>query len=314
MDCLTSLTVFGQVVESGGFSAAGRRLNMSVTMVSNHVQSLEDHLGVRLLNRTTRKVSLTEIGQAYYERTRQILGDLDEADRIADAMNATPRGTLRIYANPSLVRFLTPVIAEYLALYPSVSVESSGGERMIDLVETGIDLAIMTMIPSEDSSLVTRKLTPWRHLVCCAPAYLERHGAPQELADLAAHNCLRYAHYPYGNEWRFEDGDGQPLMVKVGGNVVTHSGEMLRMLALGGHGIFLAPSFMIADDLKNGRLVRLLANHRPVEFIINAIYQHRHHLSSKVRAFIDLLAERFAEHRKWMNPPLDGEEISSASR
>ncbi|MGO4714224.1 LysR family transcriptional regulator [Bradyrhizobium sp. 2TAF24] len=308
MDRLTSLTVFGQVVESGGFSAAGRRLNMSVTMVSNHVQSLEDHLGVRLLNRTTRKVSLTEVGQAYYERTRQILGDLDEADRIADAMNSTPRGTLRIYANPSLVRFLSPVIAEFVALYPQVAVESSGGERMTDLVESGIDLAIMTMIPSEDSSLVTRKLTPWRHITCCAPAYLERHDAPQQLADLAAHNCLRYTYYPYGNEWRFDGDDGQPQMVRVGGNIVTHSGEMLRMLALGGHGIFLAPSFMIADDLKAGRLVRLLPNHRPVEFVINAIYPHRHHLSSKVRTFIDLLAERFAAHRKWMNPAENSEE------
>lgn len=311
MDRFTSLTVFGQVVEAGGFSAAGRRLNMSVTMVSNHVQSLEDHLGVRLLNRTTRKVSLTEIGQAYYERTRQILGDLDEADRIADAMNATPRGTLRIYANPSLVRFLSPVVGEYVALYPAVSVEASGGERMIDLVETGTDLAIMTSIPSEDSTQVVRKLTPWRHLTCCAPAYLERHDPPQTPADLAGHNCLRYAYYPYGNEWRFEDAQGQPVRVKVGGSIVSHSGEMLRMLTLGGHGVFLAPSFMIADDLKTGRLVRLLPHHRPVEFAINAIYPHRHHLSSKVRTFIDLLVARFAEHRQWMNPPLDGEETRS---
>ena len=162
MDRFTGMTVFTRVVECGGFSAAARRLNMSATMVSHHVQTLEDRLGVRLLNRTARKVSVTEVGQAYYERALRILADL---------------------------------------------------------AEEGFDLAIRTLVPP-DSSLVVRRLTPWRHILCCAPPYLERHGLPARLEDLAHHNCLRYAHYPFGDEWRFEGPDGQVAAVKVASRVI----------------------------------------------------------------------------------------------
>jgi DNA-binding transcriptional LysR family regulator len=299
MDRLTSLTVFGQVVETGGFSAAARRLNMSVTMVSNHVQSLEDRLGARLLNRTTRKISLTEIGKAYYERSRQILMDLDEADRIADALHSTPRGTLRVYTNTLMVRFLSPVLDEYLSLYPSVSIDLTTGERMIDLVEEGYDLAIRA-VPPPDSSLIVRKLSPWRPILCCTSAYLEAHPEPKHPSDLANHNCLQYTYFPFGNEWRFEGPGKQIATVRVSGNVVSTNGELLRFLTLKGHGLLLAPSFVVVDAFADGSLVRLLPDYRPVEFSINAIYPHRSHLSSKVRTFIDLLADRFAEHHKWM--------------
>lgn len=293
MDRLTSLTVFGRVVECGGFSAAARRLNMSVTMVSNHVQALEDRLGARLLNRTTRKISLTEIGKVYYERSTQILADLDDADRMVGALHATPRGTLRLYTTTHIIRFLAPVVDEFLTLYPAVAVDLSIGERAVDLIEDGFDLAIRAT-PPPDSSVIVRQLTPWRHILCCAPS-------PARPADIAHHNCLRYAFYPYGDEWRFDGPDGQPDPVRVSGNVVTNSAETLRVLALRGRGLFLAPSFIVADDLAGGRLVPLLPDHRPVEFAISAIYPHRHHLSTKVRSFIDLLAERFAEHRQWMS-------------
>lgn len=301
MDRLTSLTVFGQVVECGGFSAAARRMNMSVTMVSNHIQALEDRLGVRLLNRTTRKVSLTEIGKAYHERSKNILVELDEADRIADSLNSTPRGSLKLYTSIHTVRFIAPIVDQYLTRYPDVAIDLTVGEGIIDLVEHRIDLAIVTLLPP-DSSLVARRLTPWRHIVCCAPSYLGKHPAPQIPADLADHNCLQYAFYPYGNEWRFEAAKGKTQSVRVSGNAVTNSGELLRHLTLSGQGIFLAPSFIVADDIRSGRLVRLLRGYSPIEFAINAAYPHRHHLSSKVRSFIDLLAEGFAEHRKWMNP------------
>ena len=301
MDRLTSLTVFGRVVECGGFSAAARRLNMSVTMVSNHIQSLEERLGARLLNRTTRKVSLTETGKTYYERSKQILADLDEADRIAGALQSTPRGTLRLHTNTHIHNFLAPVISEFLTNNPAVSIELMVGDRMIDLVEEGIDLAIRT-IPPPDSSLIVKRLTPWRHILCCSPGYLERNSAPSALADLANHNCVRHAFYPFGDEWHFEDAAGKPASVRVSGSVVTNSADVLRALALGGHGIFLAPSFIIVDDIKSGALVRLLADHHPTEFAINAIYPHRHQLSAKVRTFIDLASAHFAEHRKWMDP------------
>ncbi|MCH4544890.1 LysR family transcriptional regulator [Rhizobium changzhiense] len=299
MDRLTSLTVFGRVVECGGFSAAARRLNMSVTMVGNHVQSLEDRLGVRLLNRTTRKVSLTETGKYYYERSSQILAELDEADRTAGALSTTPRGTLKVYTGSAIVRFLLPVVSEFMELYPSISLDFSVGERMVDMIEDGYDL-VMRTVPPPDSSLVARKLTPWRHMLVCSPAYFESHPMPKTPAEVAEHNCLQYAYYPYGDDWRFEDGDGNKESVKISGNVVSNSAEMLRFLTLTGRGIFLAPSFVVFDDIAEGRLVKIMPDYRPVEFNINAVYPNRSHLPTKVRLFIDLLAERFAEHRKWM--------------
>ncbi|EJT07009.1 LysR family transcriptional regulator [Rhizobium sp. CCGE 510] len=299
MDRLTSLAVFGRVVECGGFSAAARRLNMSVTMVGNHVQSLEERLGVRLLNRTTRKVSLTETGKYYYERSSQILAELDEADRTAGALNTTPRGTLKVYTSSAIVRFLLPVVSEYMELYPSIALDFSVGERMVDMIEDGYDL-VMRTVPPPDSSLVARKLTPWRHMLVCSPAYFESHPMPKSPAEVADHNCLQYAYYPYGDEWRFEDGEGKQESVKIGGNVVSNSAEMLRFLTLNGQGIFLAPSFVVFDDFAEGRLVKIMPDYRPVEFNINAVYPNRSHLPTKVRLFIDLLAERFAEHRKWM--------------
>ncbi|NEJ71721.1 LysR family transcriptional regulator [Rhizobium phaseoli] len=299
MDRLTSLAVFGRVVECGGFSAAARRLNMSVTMVGNHVQSLEERLGVRLLNRTTRKVSLTETGKYYYERSSQILAELDEADRTAGALNTTPRGTLKVYTSSAIVRFLLPVVSEYMELYPSIALDFSVGERMVDMIEDGYDL-VMRTVPPPDSSLVARKLTPWRHMLVCSPAYFESHPMPKSPAEVADHNCLQYAYYPYGEEWRFEDGEGKQESVKIGGNVVSNSAEMLRFLTLNGQGIFLAPSFVVFDDIAEGRLVKIMPDYRPVEFNINAVYPNRSHLPTKVRLFIDLLAERFAEHRKWM--------------
>ncbi|ASW10478.1 MULTISPECIES: LysR family transcriptional regulator [unclassified Rhizobium] len=299
MDRLTSLTVFGRVVECGGFSAAARRLNMSVTMVGNHVQSLEDRLGARLLNRTTRRISLTETGKYYYERSLQILADLEEADRAAGALSTTPRGTLKLYTSGAIVRFLLPVVNEFMTQYPAISLDFNVGERSIDMVEEGYDLMIRTL-PASDSTLVARKLAPWRHMLVCSPEYRDTHPMPKVPADLAEHNCLQYTYYPYGDEWRFEDADGKQVGVKISGNVVSNSAETLRFLLASGQGIFLAPSFIVFEEVAAGRLVRVMPDYRAVEFMISAIYPNRSHLPTKVRLFIDLLAERFAEHRKWM--------------
>jgi len=301
MDRLTSLEVFGQVVERGGFSAAGRQLNMSVTMVSNHVQALEDRLGVRLLNRTTRKVSLTDIGKEYYDRSRQILTDLQEADQIAGAQQATPQGQLRIYASAVMARFLNPVMADYLALNPQVSIDLTAGEATVDLIEQGYDLVIRTT-PLQDSSLIVRRLASWRHILCCAPSYLEKHPAPATPVDLAHHNCMRYSFYPFGAEWRFEAPDGSIVSAPIKGNLVTNNAETLRAFVLEGRGIFLVPSFLMADELARGQLVRLLPDYRPVELVINAVYANRSHLPVKIRIFLDMLADRFTQYREWLNP------------
>jgi DNA-binding transcriptional LysR family regulator len=301
MDRLTSLTAFVRVVDSGGFSAAGRHLNMSTTMVSNHVQSLENRLGARLLQRTTRKVSLTEVGKTYYDRCTQILADLEQADDIAGASQSTPRGTLRIHTATHIVPFIAPVVAEFLASYPEVKVDLAMGEQNVDLIEEGFDVGLRLTQPS-GQSLIVRSLATWRHVLCASPGYLEQHGRPQQLAELAQHSCVRHVLYQFGDEWHFVDRKGVPAAVRVSGNLVSNSGEMLRRATLHGVGIWLAAGFLVHDDLESGRLIRLLPEYRPVEFAMSAVYPHRHHLSAKVRVFIDLLVQYSAEQQKLINP------------
>lgn len=301
MDRFTSLTAFVRVVETGGFSAAARRLNMSTTMVSNHVQALEDRLGVRLLNRTTRKVSLTEIGKAYYERSTQILADLEQADDIAGALQSVPRGTLRIHTATHIVPFVSPVIAEFLTAYPDVKVELMMGESSIDMIDEGFDIALR-MTPAPESSLIVRSLATWRHVLCCSHDYIDKHGRVHEFAELGARNCFRHVNYPFGDEWKFVDRKGAPASIRVSGNLVSNSGETLRRAALAGVGVCLAAGFLVHDDLEAGRLVRLLPEYRPVEFALNAVYPHRHHLSAKVRTFIDRLVQHSAVQQKLINP------------
>jgi len=301
MDRFTSLTAFVHVVENGGFSAAARRLNMSTTMVSNHVQALEDRLGVRLLNRTTRKVSLTEIGKAYYDRSTQILVDLEQADDIASELQSVPRGTLRIHVATHMVQFVAPVVAKLLSTYSELKVDLRMGEADVDLIEEGYDVALRMTSPP-DSSLIVRSLATWRHVLCCSHDYLEKHGRVQKLEELAAHNCGRHLNYPFGDEWRFLDRKGAPASVRISGSFVTNSGEALRKVALDGAAICLMAGFLIQDDLEAGRLVRLLPEYRTIELSMNAVYPHRHHLSAKVRTFIDLLAQHSAEQQKLINP------------
>src|ERR1700744_4256863 len=243
MDRLTSLTAFVRVVDSGGFSAAGRRLNMSTAMISNHVQALETRLGVRLLNRTTRKVSLTEAGKAYYDRCTHILADLEQADDIAGPLHSTPSGTLRVYTTASMVPFVSSVVIEVLKTYPGVRVDLTMGERAVDLIDEGYDIAIRLTQPP-DSSLIVRSLATWRHVFCCSHDYLEKHERPRQLSDLTEHNCLRHVLYPFEDGWHFIDRNGAPAAVKVSGNLITNSGGTLRFAVLQGVGICLVPGFL----------------------------------------------------------------------
>lgn len=301
MDRLKSLTTFVQVVEMGGFSAAARRLGLSPTVASAHIQALESDLGARLLQRTTRKVSLTEAGQAYYDRASRILAELEEADRAAGALQSEPRGRLKLHVGTHIVRFVTPILVDYMTRYPALQVELAMGERMVDLIEEGFDLAIRATVPA-DSSLVVRQLSAWRHVPCAAPSYLDEQGTPRTPADLARHNCLRYAFYPYGDEWRFAGPDGPPANVRVKGTLRTNSAEALRIAAIAGIGIFLAPSFLVGEDLAAGRLVPLLDDYKPVAFAINAIYPTRHQVTAKLRTFLDLAVERFQARAPWAAP------------
>jgi DNA-binding transcriptional LysR family regulator len=246
-------------------------------------------------------VSLTEVGKAYYDRCTRILADLEQADDIAGALQSTPRGTLRIYTATHMVPFVAPAVTEFLASYPNVMIDLTMGEREIDMIDEGFDLAIR-LTPPPDSSLIVRSLATWQHVLCCSPAYLEKHGPPRQLTDLTNHNCVRHALYPFGDSWHFLDPKGAPVSVRVSGNLITNSGETLRLAALQGISIALAAGFLIGDDLQTGRLVRLLPDYRPEERTVNAVYPHRHHLSAKVRSFIDLLVRHSAEQQKLINP------------
>ena len=248
MDRLTSLTAFVRVVDTGGFSAAARKLEMSTTMVSNHIQALEERLGARLLNRITRKVSVTEIGKAYYDRCVQILSDIEQADDIAGALQSVPRGTLRIHSATHMVPFVAGVVAKLLSTYPDVKVDLRMGEANVDLIEEGYDVALR-MTPPPDSSLIVRSLATWRHVLCCSHEYLERHGRVQKLDELSAHNCGRHLNYPFGDDWRFLDRKGTPASVRVSGSFITNSGEALRKVALEGAAVCLMAGFLVRDDL-----------------------------------------------------------------
>ena len=300
MDRLTSMSVFVKVVDCGGFSAAARRLSMSVTMVSNHVQSLEERLGARLLNRTTRSVGLTETGKAYYERCVGILSEIEDADRAAGASHSTPMGTLRIHTNQHIGRFLAPVIGDYLRAYPAAGVDVTGGDRVVDLVEEGYDLAVRTFLPPE-STLIVRSLSVWRHILCASSDYFDTHPPIRTLEDLRLHNCVRYPFYAFTDGWHFTGPDGKKAVARISGNLVSNTAEILRIVALQGLGVFLAPSFLVEEDMQAGRLVEILPDWRPVEFNINALYPHRHQLSSKVRIFVDLMAAHFARHRRFLD-------------
>jgi len=303
MDRLASITAFVRVAESGGFSAAARHLNLSTSTVSDQVQALENTLGVRLLNRTTRRVSLTDIGRDYYERCAQILHELTEADEAAGALQVTPRGRLRVYCHQGLSRFIALVVPRFLGDYPEVSLDLRTGDAMIDLVQEGFDLALMPMSPP-DSTVIKRTLAKWRPVLCCAPAYLETHPAPHSPADLAGHNCLLYAYSVYGPEFPFIDAAGNPAAARVSGNLLTTSIAVMRATTLAGLGVWLCPPYIVSDLLASGAVVPLLTDYDRREMEIVALYPHRRQLSAKVRLFLDRLVDRFAEEH-WVDAPPD---------
>ena len=298
MDRVLGMTTFVKVVDSGGFAAAGRALNMSASAVTLHVQAIEERLGTRLLNRTTRQVSMTEAGRAYYDSCTRILADIEAAEQAAQELQSKPRGTLRLNAAPTILPLIHAMLVDFTAQYPDVSLDMTVSGRMVDLVEEGFDLALR-LLPVPDSSLIVRRLAGFRFTVVGAPEYLAQRGTPAKPADLAAHNCLIYSDSPFGNEWRFLTKDGGVQDVPVSGNIKANSAEALRMAVLAGKGLMFAPRFLVADDLAAGHLVPVLTKVQTVELAINAVYPSRRHLSAKVRIFIDLVAEHFRKTAAW---------------
>ena len=301
MDRFDNMRVFARVVESGSFTGAAARLSISASMVSQHVKELEERLGARLLNRTTRKVSLTETGRAYYERCTRLLSDLEETEQAVSDMHAAPCGELRVNAAPSFgILQLAPAIADFTERFPAISVELMLTIRIADLIDEGFDVAVWVgELP--DSSLISRQLAPCRMVVCGAPRYFEKHGTPRTPADLAIHNCLTVAvtGLSYYRTWHLTAADGTALKISPIGNMRTNSGAVLKVAALAGHGLVCLPTYLVGDALQSGRLVTVLDDYTAPPLALRALYPHNRHLSAKVRAFVDFLAARFEQEPPW---------------
>ena len=265
MDRLVSMAVFKQTVDAGSFAAAARYFGISPEMAGNHVRGLEEHLGVRLLNRSTRRLNLTEAGGIYYERCARILADIRDAEAEVGVLQASPRGLLRVAAPVTFcVLHVAPAVSEYMRRYPEVKLDVAVSDRHVNLIEEGYDLAIRVG-ELQDSNLVARRLTTAQLIVCATPAYLQRAGHPQKPSDLAGHACLVYREVESPDAWRFQAPDGSVETVRVSGPLSSTNPAFLYRIALAGHGVVIGPSFAFGADIAEGRLVRLLTGWRSRE-------------------------------------------------
>lgn len=300
MDKLTSMIVFTKVAKAGSFAAAAKEIGLSRAMATKHVMQLENGLGVRLLNRTTRHLSLTEVGVVYLERCLQILDDIEETELAVTRLQTEPRGVLKVTATPFFGAYhLAPAIAAYEAVYPDVGAELVLQAGYVDLVEEGFDLAIH-LDELRDSSLIARKLGISQRVVCGAPTYFGKRGKPKVPEDLKSHNCLVNSTLPPRDQWQFnEPGGSKPTIIKVSGTMESNAADALRMAAIHGLGLVLLPTYMVGQDIRKGRLQAVLTDHVPAHLEIHAVYPHRKHLSAKVRTFVDFLNERFSPKPYW---------------
>jgi DNA-binding transcriptional LysR family regulator len=298
MDALRQIEAFVAVVRAGSYVKGAERQETSKAVLSRQVLELETRLSTRLLNRTTRRLSLTETGAAYFERCVQILDDLREADAAAGATTATARGRLRINAPLTFGNLhLAPLWGEFLKLHPAVELDITLTDRVVDLVEEGFDLAVRIAptgrLPS--SSLVARTIADDRIVLCASPGYLRGAPALTHPADLAAHAVMAYAWWSGGDTWQFSGADGATADVTVRPRLRTNSGDTCRAAALADQGVIYQPAFLVGPDLRAGRLVELLSDWRGPTLDIHAVYPSRTHLSGKVRAMVDFLAQAFVQ-------------------
>jgi len=306
MDRLRAFEIFATVVGQGSFTRAADKLETSPANVTRYVSELEESLGARLLNRTSRRLSLTETGKVFYDRALSILEDVAEAEAVASTAAIQPRGRLRINAPLSFgVLHLAPLWPRFVERYPDIELDISLVDRVVDLVEEGYDLAVR-ISRGGSPTLVSRKLATTRHLICASPHYLARHGAPASPEDLKNHICIAYTYSDSVDEWRLLDGAGKEHSVAVPSIMQTNNGDTARAAALAGLGIIRQPTFLIGEDLRQGRLVPLLADYRMSEIDVLAVYPSRRYLSAKVRVMVDFLSEAFRGTPLWDQPYQSG--------
>ena len=285
------MVVFAHVAETGSFSAAARRLGMSRSAVSKAVAKLEKALGARLLNRSTRHLSMTEVGAALVEHCSRILDEVEQAERVVDNLHAQPRGKLKVVASVAFgTLHVAPALAEFLGLYPELNMDMTITDRPVDLAEDGYDVAVR-VARELPPNVIARQLAPARRRLCATAEYFAQHGVPRIPQELVHHNCLDYTHAEQGL-WRFTGPQGD-IAVPVSGRLRINDDEALSQAVLGGLGLALLPTFIIGRDLQAGRLRAVLSEYIPVERHVYAIYLPTRHLPAKARAFIDFLLQRF---------------------
>ncbi len=297
MDTLTRMRTFVQVVESGGFSAAGRDLGRSKALISKYVRELEDELGVRLLNRTTRKLSLTEAGTAYYREAADIVQRITDLNESVGESQSEPRGVLRITAPRAFgERGIGKALIDFLVEQPNIRISLFLDDRLVDVVDEGFDVAIR-MTQLEDSSLIARKLVSMRTITCAAPSFVERHGEPSHPRELSDLPCIVDTNLRSPGLWAFEK-DGRRMSVSINGPVEVNSPIVARQMAVAGVGIAMVPAFLVDEDIADGRLISFLEGFERPMMGVYAVYPHRRHLSVKVRVFVDFLVRWFDHMHK----------------
>lgn len=297
---LNAFAVYARVVELGSFTAAADALKLSKSMVSRQIAALEDELGVRLLNRTTRRISVTEAGAVVFERAARIVAEAEEAERDASCIEGAVRGKLRINAPMTFgIRELGPVLPEFLARYPELVVELELNDRRIDLMEEGFDVSLR-ISPLVDSSLIARQLAPVRRLVVGTPGYFKAHGVPKHPRDLADHPFILYTQMSRPELLEFRNGDGKPVQVELKGPLLCNNADAASAVLRAGQALSISPDFISCDALRLGELVSVLDDWVPPPLMLHVIYPHTRHLSAKVRAFVDFAVEKFGPGRaRW---------------
>jgi DNA-binding transcriptional LysR family regulator len=291
MDRIAAMTTFVKVVETGNLSGASRALELSLPAVCRQIDKLEAHLRSQLLVRTTRRTTLTEEGQCFYDQAKNILAAIHEAETALTTKQTTPSGQLIVSANVSFGRLrLAPLLPEFLAQFPEVTIDLLLLDRQVNLVEEGIDVTIL-FGDLEDSSLIARKLGEYHRIVCAAPAYLRRRGEPQRLEDLTSHDCVIYTQLDGSRTWRFRTPQGD-VQVPVSGGMRTNNGEATVAAAIGGAGLIMAPTWLVQEELAAGRLVAVLKPFVSPPICVHAVFSPGRLKPAKVRAFIDYLANK----------------------
>jgi DNA-binding transcriptional LysR family regulator len=292
MDRSQEMAAFVAVVDAGSFIGAVDTLRISKAAVSRYVDALEQRIGVRLLHRTTRRLSLTEEGRIFYQRARDILDAMDDAEAEVSSRILVPGGLVRVNLPLSFgMSHLAPLWGNFIAAFPQIDLDVTLNDRVVDLVDEGYDLAVrINSLP--DSSMVCRKLAATEMVACASPGYLARHGTPKHPQELTGHRVLAYTYFAGRDEWRFSGPDGETV-VRTRARVYSNNGDTCRAIALGDGGIILQPSFMVSEDLRRGDLVRLMPGYRSVELGIYAVYPSRKQLPLKVRCLVDFLVEAF---------------------